>query len=533
MVQRRRLVACIVVIAAALPYVPTWNDYFIQDDFGVVGLLSTKPAGYFPRWFVTSWMDDIWGFTPDEIRPFVAPTYQIAAVWGAASPVANHVINIGLHAGNALLVFKLAEMAAGLSVAPALFTALVFALLPMQTESVAWVTGRVDTLPAFFYLASFLLFARWRDTGRSSTYAWSVTACFAALFAKQNAVTLLPALVLYDVVSARRAGSLRRWLWPYLPYAGLTIGYLWLRYELFGEVARESTLSGERFQFFLQDLSTHLRRMVFGEPGVKLSEMRSAAIVGVAAMFLAAIGLVSGAPSRAQTQRRALLLAVGWIVLGAAPTLVAGYASPRHMYLASVGWAMALGVGLDVLLHARPLHVLRRLGLVLAGVILVSYAVQLRHQVRVWGIRAAVSRRVVADIEREALAAPAGSLIITDAPQRSWNFALPYALRPPFTEEDIPSRVSVISHSSIHCCPASQWEAYTRAAMRGWASNPDHPWVIALHWDPDTGELSRVSDREDPFLRSVVSLLQETKDVDSLDNRILEIMRKLVAGRKG
>jgi hypothetical protein len=42
-----------------------------------------------------------------------------------------------------------------------------------------------------------------------------------------------------------------------------------------------------------------------------------------------------------------------------------------------------------------------------------------------------------------------------------------------------------------------------------------------------------VSDREDPFLRSVVSLLQETKDVDSLDNRILEIMRKLVAGRKG
>jgi hypothetical protein len=326
---------------------------------------------------------------------------------------------------------------------------------------------------------------------------------------------------------------LRRWLWPYLPYAGLTIGYLWLRYELFGEVARESTLSRERFRLFLQDLSTHLRRMVFGEPGLKLSEMRSAAIVGVAAMFLAAIGLASGAPSRAQTQRRALLLAVGWIVLGAAPTLVAGYASPRHMYLASVGWAMALGVGLDVLWHARPLHVMRRLGLVLAGVILLSYAVQLRHEVRVWGMRAAVSRRVVADIEREALAAPAGSLIIIDPPQRSWNFALPHALRPPFTAEDIPSRVSVISPSAIHCCPASQWEAYTRAAMRGWASNPDRPWVIALHWDPDTGELSRVSDREDPFLRSVVSLLQETKDVESLDNRMLEIMRKLVAGRKG
>ena len=41
----------------------------------------------------------------------------------------------------------------------------VFAVLPMQTESVAWVTGRVDSMPAFFYLAAFLLYCRWRADG--------------------------------------------------------------------------------------------------------------------------------------------------------------------------------------------------------------------------------------------------------------------------------------------------------------------------------------------------------------------------------
>ena len=89
----------LVVLAAALPYFPTLDDYFVQDDFGVVWLLSAKPAGYFPRWFVSPWMDDIWGDPPDEIRPFPAVTYQVAALWGAASPVANHVINIALSCG--------------------------------------------------------------------------------------------------------------------------------------------------------------------------------------------------------------------------------------------------------------------------------------------------------------------------------------------------------------------------------------------------------------------------------------------------
>ena len=86
MMYQRALVALLVLLAAALPYLPTMDDYFVQDDFGVVGLLSSKPAGYFPRWFVSTWMDDIWGYTPDEIRPFPAVTYQIAAWWGAASP---------------------------------------------------------------------------------------------------------------------------------------------------------------------------------------------------------------------------------------------------------------------------------------------------------------------------------------------------------------------------------------------------------------------------------------------------------------
>ena len=524
----RRLVLLLVVLAAVLPYLPTLDDYFVQDDFGVVGLLSGKPADYFPRWFVSTWMDDIWGYTPDEIRPFPAVTYQLAAWWGAGSPVANHVINVGFHTVNALLVFGIAETAARLARGPATFAALVFALLPMQTESVAWVTGRVDSMPACFYLASFLLYARWREHSRASVYIWSVAVYFVALFTKQNAVTLPAAIVLYDVfVAGRRARSWRDVLWPYVPFAVLTAGYLGLRYVLFGEVARESMLTAARVDLFLQDLSVHLRRMVGGDAALGLSATTVATYVVLGAAVVAAIGALLAERTRTLLKPAGFFLVV-WVGLAVAPTLVAGYASPRHMYLASAGWALGLGCALEVLWRARPDPHMRRLGIVGAAALLAMYGAQLWKDVRLWGVRSEVSRLVVADVEREALTAPPGTLIIVDAPQRSWNFALPHALRPPFTGEDLTRRVRVISHSSIHCCPAHRWDPYTRDAMRAWDADPAKPPVIALRWDPDTGTAYRLSDRQDPLLRTLVATLRETSDVASLDRLILDICRKLV-----
>ncbi len=526
---QRRLVVLLVVLVAVVPYLPTLNDYFVQDDFGVVGLLSAKPAGYFPRWFVSNWMDDIWGYTPDEIRPFPAVTYQFAAWWGAGSPVANHVINIGFHATNTMLVFGIAETAAGLALGPAAFAALVFAVLPMQTESVAWVTGRVDSMPACFYLASFLLYARWRARPRAAVYIWSIVVYFVALFTKQNAVTLPAAIVLYDALVARR--PLRpswSWLRPYIPFAVLTVGYLGLRYALFGEVAREGMLTAARFDAFLQELSVHLRRMVTGEAGLSVSGLTIATRVVVGATVIGAIGvLLVGERGRTLIRPAAYFLVV-WIGLAVAPTLVAGYASPRHMYLASAGWALALGCALDVLWRARPAPLMRTLGIMGSAALLVMYGSQLWQDVQLWGVRSEVSRLAVADVEREALAAPQGTLIIVDVPQRSWNFALPHALRPPFTGEDLTRRVRVISHSSIHCCPAHLWEPYTRDAMRDWSADPSQPPVIALRWDPDTGLSYRLSDQQDPFLRTLVAILRDARDVASLDRMILDISRKLV-----
>src|SRR5437870_6576191 len=266
---RRAIAAIVIVFAAFALYAPTIHDYFVQDDFGVVGLFSQRSLAYFPRWFVSPWTEDIWGYVPDEIRPFPAASYVIASWFGAAAPEPNHILNIALHAVNGVLVMGIAEVAAGVAPVPAMFAGVVFVLLPIQAESVAWVTGRVDSLPAFFYFASFLLYVRSvrlkadpidgssPDAARSQKLYWgSVAMFFAALFSKQNTITLVPALVLFDWLVDRRPIELSwKWIQPYVPYILLTVGFLALRYVLFHEVARESILSEQRIQEFLSDSS--------------------------------------------------------------------------------------------------------------------------------------------------------------------------------------------------------------------------------------------------------------------------------------
>jgi hypothetical protein len=524
-----RRAAAVAVIAAALPYLNTLDNYFVQDDFGVVALLSSKPATYFPHWFVTTWMDDIWGYTPDEVRPFPAVSYQVAAVFGAASPYANHVINIAFHALNAVLVLAVAIEAAGLTVVPALVAAVVFAVLPMQTETVAWITGRVDSMPACFFLAAFLCFARWRASHRRRAYVWAVAWCAVALLSKQNTVILAPCLMAYDLVVRRQpVRATWDWLRPYLPFIALTVAYLGLRYVLFGEVARESMLNAAQVRIFAADLAVHLKRMAYGESGVAMSGPRVLTWVLGAGIVTAVYAARTGGGRAAPLAFAAAFFGPIWIGVSAAPTLVAGYASPRHMYLAAVGWAVLLALPLEVLWRrdARPA---RWLAAGLATAITVAYATELRRDLARWELRSAVSQDIVRTLNDEAGRAPVGTLVLVAAPRSSFDFAVPHALRPPFTPTDLTARLRVVTPSMVSCCP-HQWGPQTRATLAAWLADPAQPPIVALYWDPVTGRAARADDTAQPFMRALPAVFGEIHDDASLDAAIVDGVEKLTGG---
>ncbi len=135
-----------------------------------------------------------------------------------------HIFNVGLHIANSFFVYlfllwtlnlpNLKAVYSEKSTRMALFGALLFAVHPVQTESVTYIISRTELLATFFYLASFLFFIQGVQRGR---YRYYIGAFFTSLFAmgsKEWAATLPAMLLLYDyifIANGRLKNVMSRW----------------------------------------------------------------------------------------------------------------------------------------------------------------------------------------------------------------------------------------------------------------------------------------------------------------------------------
>jgi tetratricopeptide (TPR) repeat protein len=128
-------------------------------------------------------------------------------------------VNVALHALNALLVWRLCRL---LRIPGAWFVAALFALHPVQVESVAWITERKNLLSGCFYLLAALAYLRFLappSTGRPARpglwYAAALLLFLAALLSKSVTCSLPVALILMLLWQRRRLTS--RLLLPLVP----------------------------------------------------------------------------------------------------------------------------------------------------------------------------------------------------------------------------------------------------------------------------------------------------------------------------
>jgi tetratricopeptide (TPR) repeat protein len=143
----------------------------------------------------------------DLYRPVTTLSFFLRAGAGALVP---HLVNVALHALNVALAFLLARRVNGGVVAAALVAAL-FAVHPIGADTVTNIAGRADLLAAAAVLGGTLLHRRAIEGPRAERGRWLGLLALVALlgvFSKENAVVLLPVLVLYDVAFGERRGSL-------------------------------------------------------------------------------------------------------------------------------------------------------------------------------------------------------------------------------------------------------------------------------------------------------------------------------------
>jgi tetratricopeptide (TPR) repeat protein len=172
------------------------DDLYILDNAHVRAGLTWDTV----KWAFTSYDAANW-------HPLTWLSHALDCQLFHLNPAGPHYVNVLLHAWSAVLLFLLLESATGLTW-PSLMVAGLFALHPVNVESVAWAAERKNVLSMLFFLLTVHAY-QWyvRRGGGVRRYA-VVAALFAlGLMAKSEIITLPFVLLLWDYWPLQRLGG--------------------------------------------------------------------------------------------------------------------------------------------------------------------------------------------------------------------------------------------------------------------------------------------------------------------------------------
>jgi protein O-mannosyl-transferase len=152
-----------------------------------------------------------------QYYPLTHTTFWIEHhLWGL-NPLGYHVDNVLLHAASAFVLWRLLLL---LEIPGALLAACVFAVHPVEVESVAWITERKNVLSGLLYLLSAHAFLSWGliRGARRAARPWVAALLFVGALLAKTVVSTLPvalAIVLWWKRGRVRAAEIA-WLAPML-----------------------------------------------------------------------------------------------------------------------------------------------------------------------------------------------------------------------------------------------------------------------------------------------------------------------------
>ncbi len=195
---RHYLALLFIAIFGTYYFIFVRGDFIHLDDMELMTRLLNEPS------FV---LKDL--FFPQKVvayyRPMIELSYQLDHfLWGDVA-TGWHLTNIVLHGANAGLVYLLALVLLANSSEEkekaAFWSALLYGINPLATESVCWVSGRSELILAFFMLSSFSLYLFFKKNG---SYTYLLLSGLLYLFAavtKETALTLPVLIIVFEFLS--------------------------------------------------------------------------------------------------------------------------------------------------------------------------------------------------------------------------------------------------------------------------------------------------------------------------------------------
>jgi hypothetical protein len=323
------------LIAGALVWAPMLPFYFIAEDFEHV-MAARRPM--LPSLLELLTRGQIGVF----LRPFGFLSIFVDHRLFGESPFGYHVTNLAIHLLTAAAIYHLCvhaeaprPLAAG--------AALIYAVLPIHVEAVAWMGARFDQLSACLATWAVAFYLQFRRRGQWGAYAACIACVPLALLSKENAFAI-PLLIL---AAEWRLTRSRRY-WPALAVAGVTamvFGYRWI---VLGGVGGYHDPAGRPIALSL-GFKTLEGLLVRGPSqtmlGYNWHQPAGLALIIVVSLT-AALLLAAAWHNRPDRDGRArLLFGFAWVVVASAPAhsmlfIDASLMNSRVLHFGSVGMAL-------------------------------------------------------------------------------------------------------------------------------------------------------------------------------------------------
>ncbi len=221
--EKQPLIFCLILAVATLAvYNPIIHNSFINlDDDQYITQNSHVRSGL-------SWETLKWAFTTHDAanwHPLTWLSHALDYQLFKSNAAGHHYVGVMLHAINAILLFLLLRSATGFTWRSVVVAAL-FALHPVNVESVAWAAERKNLLSMFFFLLAMQAYGAYVRRPELRRYLWVVILYALGLMAKPQIITFPFILLLWDYWPLGRTdqdhpvtGALtepprpRSWLW--------------------------------------------------------------------------------------------------------------------------------------------------------------------------------------------------------------------------------------------------------------------------------------------------------------------------------
>jgi Flp pilus assembly protein TadD len=153
----------ILAVITMMAYQPSWHGGLLWDDDECVTPPELRSLDGLRRiWFVPR--------ATGQYYPLLYTSYWIQQKLLGDSTTGYHLVNLLLHIGCVVLVLKILRF---LRIPGAELAAMIFALHPVNVETVAWISERKNTLSGLFGLAATLSYLKFDESRTRQTYAGS------------------------------------------------------------------------------------------------------------------------------------------------------------------------------------------------------------------------------------------------------------------------------------------------------------------------------------------------------------------------